>query len=117
MIRYDDLLGVPFRTHGRDRGGMDCYGLVLECLRREGKSLPDFVYQDHRQSASEAPFYASRTGVRKSDRKQGTVAEYEVEGNLHVGYMLDSELMLHMTYSGVRVSPVGIFRNVTFYEV
>ena len=102
-MRYDDLLGVPFKTHGRAKKGMDCYGLVLECLRREGKSLPDF--------------YASRTGARISDRKKGTVAEYDVEGNLHCGYMLDKENMLHMTHSGVRVSPIGIFKNVTFYEV
>ena len=117
MIRYDDLLGVPFRTHGRDKKGMDCYGLVLECLRREGKSLPDFVYQDDRQPASEAAIYASRTGARETAKAPGTVAEYETDGHLHVGYMLDRELLLHMTYSGVRVSPVGIFKNVTFYEV
>ena len=116
-MRYDDLLGVPFKVHGRDKKGMDCYGLVLECLRREGKSLPDFVYQNDRQPSSEAPIYASRTGARISERAKGTVAEYDVEGHLHCGYMLDKENMLHMTHSGVRVSPIGIFKGVTFYEV
>ena len=117
MIKYDDLLGVPFKAHGRDKSGMDCYGLVLECLRREGKSLPDFFYEDTRQPASEAPIYASRTGARETAKAPGTVAEYDVEGNLHCGYMLDRELLLHMTHGGVRVSPIGIFKNVTFYEV
>lgn len=116
-MRYDDLLGVPFKVHGRDKSGMDCYGLVLECCKREGKHLPDFVYDNDKQPVSEAVRYAGKTGARPGAKAPGAVAEYDVDGHLHVGYMIDRELMLHMTYSGVRVSPVGIFKNVTFYEV
>lgn len=117
-MRYDDLLGVPFRVHGRDRTGMDCYGLVLECLRREGKSLPDFFYMTDKQPGCAAPEYAARTGAKPCPCRAGVLAEYENrDGSLHVGYMVDSDNMLHMTYSGVRLSPVGIFKNVTFYEV
>lgn len=117
-MRYEDLLGVPFKVHGRDKRGMDCYGLVLECLRREGKSLPDFVYMTDEQPGCLAPDYAARTGARECGRKAGALAEYEnVEGNLHVGYMVDKNTLLHMTHKGVRISPVGMFRNVTFYEV
>ena len=117
-MKYDDLLGVPFKVHGRDRKGMDCYGLVLECLRREGKSLPDFYYMTDKEPGSAAPEYAARTGARPGQCKPGALAEYENrDGSLHVGYMVDSDNMLHMTYSGVRLSPVGIFKDVTFYEV
>ena len=118
MIKYDDLLGVPFKTHGRDKSGMDCYGLVLECLRREGKSLPDFVYMSEKQPAGALPQYAARTGARPGEKAPGSVAEYEnSDGTLHVGYMIDRDLLLHMTYTGVRISPAGIFKNITFYEV
>ena len=117
-MKYDDLLGVPFKTRGRDKKGMDCYGLVLECLRREGKSLPDFYYMTDKEPASAAPEYAARTGARPGQCKPGALAEYENrDGSLHVGYMVDGDNMLHMTYSGVRISPVGIFKHVTFYEV
>ena len=35
MIRYDDLIGVPFKNHGRDvKTGLDCYGLVMEVLEK-----------------------------------------------------------------------------------
>ena len=43
MIRYDDLIGVPFKNHGRDvKTGLDCYGLVMEVYRRCGIDLPEF---------------------------------------------------------------------------
>ena len=43
MIRYDDLIGVPFKNHGRDvKTGLDCYGLVMEVYKRFGVSLPEF---------------------------------------------------------------------------
>ena len=43
MIQYDDLIGVPFKNHGRDvKTGLDCYGLVMEVYRRFGIELPEF---------------------------------------------------------------------------
>lgn len=43
-----DLIGIPFTMHGRTKEqGFDCYGLLLELLKRQGKSLPDFVYADY----------------------------------------------------------------------
>ena len=117
-MMYEDLLNIPYKVHGRSMTGMDCYGLVLECCRRSGKVLPDFVYCSDKQPHGSFPEYAARTGALACPRKKGAVAEYEnQDGTLHVGYMVDEENMLHMTYSGVRLSTVGIFRNVTFYEV
>ena len=117
-MMYEDLLNVPFKVHGRSMTGMDCYGLVLECCRRTGKVLPDFVYCSDKQPQDDFQGYAARTGAVECGKKKGTVAEYENrDGSLHVGFMVDAENMLHMTYSGVRLSPVGLFRNVTFYEV
>lgn len=115
---YDDLFDVPYKTHGRSMKGMDCYGLVLECCRRSGKKLPDFMYSSDKQLQATFPKYAARTGAVECAKKAGTVAEYEnKDGSLHVGFMVTDDDMLHMTYSGVRLTPVGIFRNVTFYEV
>ena len=41
MINIDDLLGVPYKNHGRNKDGYDCYGLVLEVEKRFGHILPD----------------------------------------------------------------------------
>jgi cell wall-associated NlpC family hydrolase len=44
MIDYEDLIGIPFVNHGRDRRtGFDCYGLVMEVYRRFGIELPEFT--------------------------------------------------------------------------
>lgn len=39
---YDDLIGIPFVDGGRDRNGLDCWGLVKEAFRRQGCHVPDY---------------------------------------------------------------------------
>lgn len=39
MYNYDDLLGTPFREHGRDKSGFDCLGLHLYLMRETGISI------------------------------------------------------------------------------
>jgi len=41
-INYDNLIGRPYRDHGRGPGAFDCYGLVMEISRRLGRPLPDY---------------------------------------------------------------------------
>lgn len=44
MIKYDDLVGIPFRHKGRDaKVGLDCFGLAMELYRRNGIELIDPV--------------------------------------------------------------------------
>lgn len=44
-MTYTDLLGVRFRPHGRSKEqGYDCYGLVIEVLKRNGIEIPDIYY-------------------------------------------------------------------------
>ena len=42
MFKYDDLIGVPFADGGRDKKGLDCYGLASLLYARQGVLLPDF---------------------------------------------------------------------------
>jgi cell wall-associated NlpC family hydrolase len=39
---YQDLIGKPFRFGGRGPDEYDCWGLVRECLRRQGLNPPDY---------------------------------------------------------------------------
>lgn len=45
-ISYSDLIGIPYKFNGRDKSGMDCYGLVLEMFKRNNVTLPDYLYED-----------------------------------------------------------------------
>ncbi len=40
---YNELIGIPFKHMGRTREGLDCWGLVLEVFRMNGKTLIDPV--------------------------------------------------------------------------
>ena len=46
----NDLIGIPYQTHGRDESGIDCLGLVILFYRKHGINLPDYLdlYQDTR---------------------------------------------------------------------
>jgi cell wall-associated NlpC family hydrolase len=42
-MRLEDFIGLPFRDHGRDRTGADCWGGVRMVLRElRGIELPDY---------------------------------------------------------------------------
>jgi len=54
-MEYEDLIGVPFVDGGRDKRGMDCWGLARELFRRQGIEVPDY-----RISAASAASVAAR---------------------------------------------------------
>lgn len=42
-MRFDDLIGIPFKNDGRDlKKGIDCWGLAMEIYRRNGRNLPEY---------------------------------------------------------------------------
>lgn len=42
-MMYEDLIGVPFVDGGRSKEGMDCWGLVKECFKRQGIEVKDYT--------------------------------------------------------------------------
>lgn len=49
-MEYHDLLSIPFGYGGRDlsSGFLDCYGVVVEMSKRNGKILPErSISEDH----------------------------------------------------------------------
>lgn len=115
---YDDLLLVPYKENGRGHNGMDCFGLVLECIYRSGKNIPDFVY-DITVSENERDKLSLELGlVEVTDCRKGVIVQCTYANKLHVGYMVNDHLMLHMTVDkGARVTPVLAIANKKYYEV
>ena len=44
-MEYDDLIGVPFVDGGRTKDGLDCWGLAMILLERQGYPVPDYPIQ------------------------------------------------------------------------
>lgn len=95
-------IGIPYRTHGRDHGGVDCWGLIrLVMAEVFGQPLPDYgdTYRDGEDWAAIGD--AIRAGL--ADGWQRT--EQPRAGDLlilriamrpwHCGLMLNSLQFLH----------------------
>ncbi|MDD2960280.1 MAG: NlpC/P60 family protein [Lachnospiraceae bacterium] len=41
-MMFSDLIGVPFVDGGRGMSGMDCWGLVMECFKRQGIEVRNY---------------------------------------------------------------------------
>lgn len=116
MIKIDDLLGTPYRDHGRDRSGYDCYGLAIEVERRFGYRLDDVYYEDHDTALSDAT--RATLNVTPIDRpRAGAVIEMETKGELHIGVCLNAREFIHMTRTGCRVNNIGLFKVRGIYGV
>lgn len=116
-MTYEDLLIVPYKENGRDTDGMDCYGFVIELLRRAGKNLADIAYLDNVPEAELYEYVCSLGAIEREYPETGLVAQWVYEGLLHVGYMVNKKTVVHMTFSGVRVTPIGALSGVKYFEV
>ena len=114
-LTYEDLLIVPFKENGRDADGMDCYGLVIECCTRAGTPIVDIVYGNGSENL--ADYIRSMNVYEISGPVKGAILQCTLDGDLHIGYLIDKKTCLHMTYSGVRVTPIAALKNKRYFEV
>ena len=126
MAKFADLIGTPFAYGARGPDEFDCYGLVMEMARRDGKTLPDFGHGADwmlpgRQSLVAGMMGASLHQWRQVEITPGAVALLRV-GRLpsHVAYVLDQDRMLHAWDQSNGVSVINVeewkHRIVGFYE-
>lgn len=116
---YEDLLECPYLDFGRDpKKGLDCYGLIIECCKRAGTPLKDVVYQTTKCESGFVDAAALHVNIREIEKpRKGALVQCYYNKHMHAGYMLNDVHMLHMTYEGVRITPVFAVADVKFYEV
>lgn len=115
-MKFDDLLTVPYLDNGRTMSGLDCYGLVIECFRREGKELADLTLPKQRSVAD----HVGTLNVREvPEPEKGLGVQFLLGGRLHIGYMISKRDVLHMTESGTRITPIMAIQhgNPKYFEV
>lgn len=116
MIEINDLLGTPYRDHGRDKSGYDCYGLAIEVERRMGYKLDDVVYENHDLTLSDE--YAPTLNVYPIDKaRTGALIEMQFGNELHVGVCLNAHEFIHMTRTGCRVNHIGTYKVRGLYGI
>ncbi len=122
MADVADLIGKPFRYGGRGPDAYDCYGLVREMCRRDGKPVPDF------KSPSELAVIEAVMAVERASGKWQEVAKGPGRilllrvGALacHVAYTLPDDRMIHTweKSNGVCIERIEGWRRriVGFYD-
>ncbi|WP_147613005.1 NlpC/P60 family protein [Treponema pectinovorum] len=120
-MKYDDLLNVPYKEQGRTKEeGFDCFGVCVEMCRRDGKILKDPFKDIKNISNEEANDYINEAlNIKEIPKAEpGAIVEFFLSGNLHAGYVVKGDLMIHATKDkGVRISPIKALNPVAFYEV
>jgi cell wall-associated NlpC family hydrolase len=100
---WTKYIGIPFRDHGRDFTGCDCYGLVrLALLNEFGVALPLLIdeYEDpnnHDQVGAAVSLWRPLlTGDRLGAPEAAAIAVILVSGHpAHVGLCIDDRMILH----------------------
>jgi len=104
MLWVNQYIGVPFRDHGRDPSGWDCWGLVCWCLRHHfGLSVPSFddEYESALQPSSVRRVISKHKPewgkVELGDERPGDVLLLRMDGvPIHVGLCIGKPLVLHV---------------------
>lgn len=114
----DDLLGIPYKLHGRDKSGYDCYGLVIEVERRFGRELFDFYteYTNNRLNIKE--LIKSSNIIKTDNPKMGDLLLFsDSKGRTaHIGVYLKNDDFIHCDFNGVRISKLSsYFRKCEAY--
>jgi len=104
-----DLIGIPYKIHGRDETGLDCFGLIWLIAKRAGKPVKDPVYKGFDPALAKLAGYI---GLKKCGFETGCVLEIEKDRRLHLGYAINNEEMIHCAFNeGV------IAENISDYKV
>jgi cell wall-associated NlpC family hydrolase len=128
-------IGLPFHEHGRDRSGLDCWGLVrLVMAEQFNIALPSHAHEYERTTAvDKISALIERESVKwkiiaTGQETCGDVVVLRVRGKpMHVGLVLGDKHMLHIErginsvierYTGPHWSEriAGIYRYKGFYD-
>ena len=117
MIKIDDLLGIRFVTHGRDKKGYDCYGLAIEVSARFGHKLVD-MYYDYNSSNNLQDLDDNTYNIIKGSKLESTETPSESDIILffdrkgrttHIGVYLSNDNFIHCDENGVHVSRLSTY--------
>lgn len=112
---FADLIGVPYKRRGRGADGLDCYGLAIECARRNGRILPDVFYEGNEAALMDENL--PTLPLEKCGEGDSDFVAIVEKDRLHIGVMMKGGVFVHATENqGVRISKVAAFPRKEFYK-
>jgi len=103
MFDINKYIKIPYKSHGRDFDGCDCYGLVRLVLNNEfGKNLPDFWdYTSADDGTSVQEILLDNKPLIASEKKEspeiGDVVLFRFHGyTSHMGVYVGNNMILHV---------------------
>ena len=99
-------IGLPFKDHGRDTSGLDCWGLVRLVLAEQfGVALPSYIREYERTTQVEKISDLIKREsfkwrlIKQGDEICGDVIVLRVRGQpMHVGMVIGDKQMLHIEH-------------------
>ena len=88
VLRYKN-----FKWRGRDKEGIDCFGFFLDCCKRMGMEVPDYVYNEKnavRLLLKEYPRYFVK--VERPTRGDAILFRSKV---IHIGIYIGNGQFIH----------------------
>ena len=120
LLDINDLLGKPYKTHGRGPDGYDCYGLVIEVERRLGRELPDLYKIFEKKSEVRNLTLATEvTGLVKTETPSfGDIVVFKKNGRAdHIAVYLKDNDIIHCDGDGVKVLSLNYYdKKGEFYK-
>jgi cell wall-associated NlpC family hydrolase len=91
---FDDLIGKGFRYGGRGPDEFDCYGLVMECFKRLGVKLPDYLSPEDGASIS-ALITCELRLWKPTTLRPGVLLNLRIPESSHVGFYIGHDRFIH----------------------
>lgn len=114
-----DLIGVPYKMHGRDLAGLDCYGCgilaVYILIKKKLRDVQNYTDNNVELEQENLP----TLNVEKTDEiKPGHILCMTLFNELHIGVVIDNKTFIHATRKqGVRISPIAAYQIHSIYKV
>lgn len=117
-MQIGDLIGIPFVDGGRNRKGLDCWGLAKEVYKRHGIELPDFQISAMSADTIAEELTANKPLWKKIDRPVPyalIVIKLACGGWAnHVGVCIDNNKFIHAyKKTGVCIDRISRWRSHT----
>lgn len=115
MVDVSDLIGTKYKIHGRDKSGYDCYGLVVEVMKRYGKIMPDFEYDSYTNTYFDGCVKDVLKNFNASVKKingyiDGAIVLFGNPSgmNTHIGVYVGDGNIIHCNKRGVHLDSVEL---------